>query len=53
MLNVEISDFNCVLQPAVRIATSDFNFIKKNKNILCVYFAAVRSNRGKPQRFQT
>ena len=36
----------------MRIATSDFNFIKKNKNILYVYFASVRSNRGKPQRFQ-
>ena len=49
---VAINNYNCILQLMVRIATQSFNFIKKNKNILCVYFAAVGSNRGKPQRFQ-
>ena len=51
-LDVAINDHNLILQLMMRIATSDFNFIKKNKNILYVYFTAVRSKRGKPQRFQ-
>ena len=51
-LDVAINDHNLILQLMMRIATFDFNFIKKNKNILCVYFASVRSNRGKWQRFQ-